>query len=68
MATKIKLKKSYQLSDTTKPKMDTLMSFKRKIGDTAAVRKLAEEAGVQSASDALKKRLEELKKKKLENK
>jgi len=56
---KVKLKVA---ADTSKPKMDTLMYFKKKIGDTAAVRKLAEEAGIQSASDALKKRLEELKK------
>jgi len=49
-------------SDTTKPKMDTLMKFKRVIGDTAAQMKRAEELGLKSASDKLKQRLAEKKK------
>lgn len=49
-------------SDTTKPKMDTVMKFKRTIGDTAAQMKRAEELGLKSASDKLKQRLAEKKK------
>ena len=49
-------------SDTTKPKMDTLMRFKRAIGDTAEQMKRAEELGLKSASDKLKQRLAEKKK------
>ena len=49
-------------SDTTKPKMDKLMKFKRVIGDTAAQMKKAEELGLKSASDKLKQRLAEKKK------
>lgn len=62
---KIKLK---SLSDTSAPKMDTLMKIRRQIGDTAAQLKKAEEVGVKSQSDLLKKRLEEKKKALLEAK
>jgi len=50
-------------SDTTKPKMDTLMKFKRAIGDTGAQAKRAEELGLRIASDKLKQRIAEKKKK-----
>lgn len=62
---KIKLK---SLSDTSAPKMDTLMKIRRQIGDTAAQLKKAEEVGVKSQSDLLKKRLDEKKKALLEAK
>ena len=62
---KVKLKMS---SDTSAPKMDTLMKFKRQIGDTAAQLKKAEELGLKSKSDELKKMLEEKKRKLMEAK
>lgn len=46
--------------DTTIKK--TAASFKRTIGDTAAQMKKAEELGLKSASELLKKRMEEKKK------
>lgn len=46
--------------DTTIKK--TSASFKRTIGDTAAQMKRAEELGLKSASDELKRRMEEKKK------
>jgi len=45
------------MSDTTKPKMDTLMKFKRMIGDTAAQMKKAEKLGL--SNQDLKSRLAE---------
>jgi len=62
---KIKLK---SLSDTSAPKMDTLLKIRRQIGDTSVQLKKAEEIGVKSQADLLKKRLEEKKKALLEAK
>lgn len=56
------LYKMKSVADTSKPKMDTLMKFKRTIGDTAAQMKKAEQLGLKSASDLLKQRLAEKKK------
>lgn len=51
------LYKMKMMSDTTKPKMDTLMKFKRMIGDTAAQMKKAEKLGL--SNQDLKSRLAE---------
>ena len=55
-------------SDTTKPKMDTLMKFKRTIGDTGVQMQKAEKLGLKSAAEDLKARMQKLKEEKLKSK